>query len=295
MKNAASVLVVSYNTRELTVRAVASVIADPLVERVIVVDNASQDGSAEAVREAFPDVLVLSQEQNLGFAKGVNVGLRHVETAFVLLLNSDAVCDTSIAGLCMFLDQRPGVAAASPTVVDEDGNIQHVAQPEPSAWRVLLESTRAHKLLPPRTRGRVLLGPYWHYDEPVEVGWTWGTAVLLRMDAARQLGGLDERFFLYGEDVEWCVRARRAGWKISVTSEAMVRHLGAGSSPAHATVTERRIESVFRGLVPHVSRGRLVRLDLALRVGATIDRLVPRSRRGGYAAAHEALARVLDG
>lgn len=289
-----SVVIVSYNTREMTLQCVRSVVAETGVARVVVVDNASADGSAAALRAEFGDVTVVENDTNLGFAGGVNCGWLEVTTEFGLLLNSDAmVAPGAISALRSFLRDHPRAAAVSATIFGADGHVQHSAQRRARPWRVLLEASRLHKLLPAGRRGRVLLGPYWSYDRDVEVDWTWGTALMLRARAMHEVGGLDEDYFMYGEDVEWCLRARDRGWEIWQTSSAVVRHVGGASAADDPSLDRRRIDGVFRALVLRTPPAGVRRLELALRCAAAVDSVVGRAGPdNSYARSREALERV---
>jgi GT2 family glycosyltransferase len=228
-----SVTVVSWNTRDLLRRCLASLGAG--AERasleVIVVDNASADDSAGMVRREFPHVRLVENARNVGFAPACHQAWPLVQARHWMLLNPDAeVAPGTLDRLVSFLDAHPGVGAVSARLVDGDGHVQHSAQPPPSLARTALEALRLHKLLPRERRARWLLGPYWTYDRPVEVGWTWGTALAVRREAVLRAGPPDPSFVMYGEDLEWCLRLAAHGFAVWHCADATVVHHGQGSA-----------------------------------------------------------------
>ena len=216
-------VVVSYNTRDDLLRCLAALLApgEPEIE-VIVVDNASSDGSAEAVRAHFPAVRVIANPSNLGFSKANNIGLRAATAAYALLLNSD--CEV-----------RPGAVAAlaGPRHVGRDGSPQVSFGPNltPAAeWRQgrLVRGVRAGRA--EALREAAALG-----EREREPDWLSASCVLARRSALDAVGGFDELFFLYEEDVDLCLRIRRAGWRIVFTPAAeVVHHLGRSMETAPA-------------------------------------------------------------
>jgi N-acetylglucosaminyl-diphospho-decaprenol L-rhamnosyltransferase len=233
-----AVVIVSFNTREELPRCLRSLDAQaPKPGRVVVVDNASTDGSPEAVRRDFPTVLLLENDENLGFARAANRGLREARDPFVLFLNPDAeLAPGALETLAGLLDTRPEVGIVGPRTVGTDGTIQISSGPllTPRAeWaqRRLVGGVRA------RRPGALARAERIHGQEH-EPGWVSGACLLARREALLAVGGFDEAFFLYEEDVDLCLRVRRAGWRILFTPRAEVlHHLGrsvakAGPRPA---------------------------------------------------------------
>jgi len=236
-----AITLVSWNTREL-LRRCLSAIRDRGSRASVgirVVDNASQDGTLEMLRE-FPEVHVTANAENVGFARAANQSWHATSARYWLLLNPDAVPQPGcIDALVSFMDVHPRAGLVSPRILSAAGAPQYCAQPVPSVGRVLLEATRLHKLLPRATRARLLLSSYWPHDASVEVGWTWGTALMARREAVEQVGPLSEDFFMYGEDVEWCLRMRRADWEVWLCAEAAVIHEGGASAHQRWSSSER--------------------------------------------------------
>jgi GT2 family glycosyltransferase len=194
---------------------------------VVAVDNASPDESAAVFRSRFPTATVVASERNLGFAGGVNLAWPYVDGRYWLLLNPDTVVPQGL--LCRmveWLDDHPRVGVASPHLMGPDGRPVGTARRFPSIGLSALELTRLHLLLARQLRGRLFLGPYLRGLREVAADWVPGTAMFLRRSAVQEVGLLNETFFMYGEDVDYCWRARQHGWGVRVPSELVVQHLG---------------------------------------------------------------------
>jgi N-acetylglucosaminyl-diphospho-decaprenol L-rhamnosyltransferase len=252
-----TVTIVSYNTRDLLRACLASLAADRSAcsVEVHVVDNHSSDGSPELVRAAFPHARVIANRENVGFARANNQSWHLARGRYWLLLNSDAEVRPGVLdALVQFMDAHPRAGLASARLVNLDGSPQHCAQAVPGLARLLLEASRLHKLLPQSVRGRILLGPYWNYAQPVRVGWTWGTALIARRAAIEECGPLSEQFFMYGEDLEWCLRVRRRGWDVWFCPSAEVLHHGGQSPAGEAMPADRlkaRLDGIYRAVEVH--------------------------------------------
>ena len=277
--------IVSWNTQPLLRKCLDSLRSRPpkASMQLLVVDNASDDGSSELVLEEFPEARLIQNAENVGFARAVNQAWPHASGRYWLLLNSDTeVREGAVDALVAFMDRRPAAGLATARLVNVDGSPQHCAQAVPSTFRTLLETLRLHKLLPGRVRGRLLLGPYFAYDVEQQVGWTWGTALICRRQAVAEIGLLSERFFLYGEDVEWCLRMREAGWQVWFCPTAEVTHRGAGSAPAGQSDAMRRTlihQRIFEAVACHRSRAGMTALHAMSALSAGVEWLGARIRR----------------
>jgi GT2 family glycosyltransferase len=225
-----SVIIVSWNAREYLLKclgALAEELAD-VEHEVLVVDNASTDGSPEAVEAAWPGTTLVRRSTNLGFARANNVGLRRSAGQYLLLVNSDVdVRPGSVKRLRAFLEQNPSVGIAGPRVLNADGTLQRSCRRRPSLTRCLARALALDGVFPGLT--------YCPHDAAGAVDVLSGCCWMVRREALEQVGPLDETFFMYYEDVDWCKRFADAGWGVAYVPEAEVTHYG-GASSANAPV-----------------------------------------------------------
>jgi GT2 family glycosyltransferase len=224
---------------------------------VIAADNASPDDSVAAVESAFPNATIVRMEDNLGFAGGVNRTWSHVTGRYWMLLNPDTLVPPgALRELVSWMDAHPEVAIASPALADVDGgNVRAAVHALPSATLVATEVLRLHKLLPAQRRAHLLQGAYWPVrQDGVDVGWVPGTAMVIRREAAERVGLPDEDFFLYGEDIDWCWRMHKAGWRIGYCGSVVVRHAESdttnrefGASNTQRRIAKTELEATRRG------------------------------------------------
>jgi GT2 family glycosyltransferase len=232
-----SVTIVLHNSEEGLEACLAAIrpeLEDGFAE-LVAVDNASPDASVEVVRREAPGAEVVSSHSNGGFAAGANLAWPRARGRYWMLLNPDVVLDSGgLRALAEWMDTHPTIGLASAELSDATGGGPHSAgRAMPAAWRKLLEASRLHRAIPRRLRGRLLRGAYWMGGDQLDAGWVPGTALIVRRDAIESAGLLDESFFLYGEDIEWCGRMQRAGWGVGVCSGVRARH--DGSASAHET------------------------------------------------------------
>jgi GT2 family glycosyltransferase len=235
-----SFIIVNWNGGELLRRCVESVVASPpsVTFEVIVVDNDSSDESiarlreGDAARALGTRLRVVENEENLGFGRANNQAFALTRAPLLFLLNPDTEVTTgSVDKLIAAVRSGGRTGMAGPKLLNADGSVQvSVWRGDFSAWEVLLTGFRLHKLLPRRARGELLLAEHWDYSRRREVGMLSGAAMLVRREVVDEVGGFDERFHMYGEDNEWCLRIRRAGWRLLFEPDAVVTHLGAASS-----------------------------------------------------------------
>jgi N-acetylglucosaminyl-diphospho-decaprenol L-rhamnosyltransferase len=243
--------VVTWNTAELTCTALRRLLdTDQGVElRVLVHDNASSDGTVQALRERVPEAEVEAGDANLGFARGMNALLARSDAPWFLPLNSDAWPEPhAIARMLATAERHPRCAAVAPRIERPDGELEHSTNPFPSLSVAALTATAVYHRIAKRTAWRKQLFGVWQHDVEREVDWAVGAALLMRRDAVDEIGGFDERFFMYAEDVEWCWRARRRGWEIWFTPDALIRHIGnaSGAQNYGRRRTEAWIANTYR-------------------------------------------------
>jgi N-acetylglucosaminyl-diphospho-decaprenol L-rhamnosyltransferase len=262
-----SVVLVSYNTRELLLAALASVVSDG-AEEVVVVDNASVDGSAEAVRSAFPRVKVLENPDNPGYGAAANQGVSACSATFVLLLNSDTVVRPgALRTLADYLERHPRAGLAGPRLENPDGTLQRSCFDFLGTARLAVEKSPLGRWLAsvPLIRDRWLIhhGPH---DRPRTAPWVLGAALCLRREAFEAVGGFDTGFFLYAEEVDLCYRLWQAGWEVHFAPVATVVHVGgASSAPRRAEMEVQRVDSARRFYRRHYSPLRVAVLDGLIR------------------------------
>jgi GT2 family glycosyltransferase len=245
-----SVIIVSYNTRELLRECIESILCeqgDGLGVEVIVVDNASADGSAAMVAERFPQVRLIANPDNRGFGAACNQGLEVAQGRYALILNADIRAQPgALQRLVEFMDAHPDAAVCGGQLRYPDGRIQPSCARELTLWWVFCEQSLLAKLFP-RTR---LFGGYWrtHWDfsATIETEQVMGACMMLRRPFPR----LDEDYFLYCEDTDLCYRVRQAGGRIYYVHDAVfVHHLGASGEPQRAQMViyyNRGKERYFR-------------------------------------------------
>lgn len=235
-----SVVIVSYRSRALLGECLdsvrASLVASGLAGEVVVVENGSPDGTAELVREQYPWVRLVVNAENRGFAAAANQGMRLARGRVIVLLNPDTrVVGDALGRLVRFLERHPTVGVAGPRLRFPDGRTQPSRRRFPTLLTGFLEST----LVQDYWRANRVLARYYvadrSEDELQEVDWLVGACLAIRREALRSVGLLDERFFLYSEEVEWFWRLRRAGWRVVYLPDAEVVHVeGASSEPESA-------------------------------------------------------------
>jgi GT2 family glycosyltransferase len=222
--------VVTWNTRDLTVSALEHLleVTGDLDVRVLVRDNASSDGTAEAIAAAFPQVDVDAGDENLGFAAGMNTLLARSDAPWFLVLNSDAWPEPgAVEALVAAAGREPRAAIVAPRLVRPDGAVEESTHRFPSLRLAGVQASAAYRL--PGVGDRYLIPGYWRFDEHRDVDWVVGAAWLVRREALDDIGLLDERYFMYVEDLDWCWRASRRGWKVVFEPTAVVVHVGNAS------------------------------------------------------------------
>jgi GT2 family glycosyltransferase len=224
-----SVVVVTHNGHELALRTLRSAMAHTGSASVewFVVDCGSTDGTPESIAAAFPEVRVF-RCPNVGFAAGNNVALPHTRGRYVLLLNPDVeMAEGTLGELVELLDERPEVGAASIVHLDGSGRLLFSMRRFPTPLRKLGEALALERWTPLKTRQEVDTCAD-HYRDERPADWVVGAFMVVRREALEQVGPLDERFFLYAEEKDWCYRIRQAGWDIRHLPGLAMVHLGSG-------------------------------------------------------------------
>jgi len=195
------------------------------------VDNASSDGSVEIVRTEFPQVTLVENSENKGFAAANNQGMAMAKGRYVLLLNSDTVIlGNAISKTVKFADDHPEAAVVGCRALNAGGTLQLTCFMFPSVLNMLLSASYLYKVFAnSKFFGREHM-TWWDRDSVREVDVVTGCFMLVRREAIEQVGVMDEQFFMYGEETDWCYRFNKAGWKVMFTPDAQIIHLGGQSS-----------------------------------------------------------------
>jgi GT2 family glycosyltransferase len=228
-----SIIIVNWNTRQLLADCINDVksYTHDLTYEIIVVDNASSDGSQEMVRATFPDVHLIANNENVGFARANNQAIRCSRGRYVLLLNSDAfVRDQTIAQTVAFMDAHPAAGMVGCKLRYADGRLQPSCTTFPTLFTELLIATQLERLFPKSRLFGAYRMTYWDFNDIREVDVIMGAYMLVRATAIEQLGMLDESYFMYSEEVDWCYRFKQNGWKVYFYPYVETIHLWGGSS-----------------------------------------------------------------
>jgi GT2 family glycosyltransferase len=251
-----SIVIVSYNSRELLHDCLLSIEAEPR-EQVIVVDNTSSDGSIEMVKRDFPWVKLILNPKNNGYGAAANLAIESCSSKYVLLLNSDTLIKTGTLELLTdYLDQHPHVAIAGPQLLNIDGTPQSSYFEFPTPLQTLLKETSLSRFVrrsSPESNGSLA------------VPWVLGAALVIRRVAFEAVGGFDESFFMYFEEVDLCYRLDHAGWQTHFVPEASVMHVGAASTKRHrANMLKQFYKSLGQFYQQHYSSRAKIELKFVL-------------------------------
>ena len=270
----ATVVVVTYDAMPWIERCLESVSQS----RVLVVDCGSRDGTVTAVRSRFPGVTLVEVE-NRGLGAAWNVGLRAVESRYALLLNADAwLVGDALARLVAFADEHREAAIVAPRLLNPNGSLQRSVRGFPTLWRLATEYLFLRKLAP---RSRLLNSFYgggFEYDAPRSVEFVMGACMLVRREAVGQVGYLDEDYFLFSEETDWCFRFRAAGWKIFFDPDAECVHVGGASHAGRLYRENLRGHLLF--FWKHRGRAQAERARKLLLLGTRLRGVLYRGERG---------------
>lgn len=233
-----SIIIVSWNAKAHLRECMASLAStsNKVAQEIIVVDNGSSDGSAETVESEFPKVKLLRNEENLGFARANNIGIRASIGRYVCFVNSDVVVlDGCIENLMEFMNQNHYIGMVGPRVLNPDRTLQVSCRHFPSVWNNICQAAGLNKLFPRLAFFSEPLMKYWAHDEIRKVDVLSGCFWMVRREALEKVGLLDEDFFIYGEDIDWCKRFQQAGWDVMFYPGAEAVHFG-GASSANAPI-----------------------------------------------------------
>lgn len=228
-----SIIIVNWNVKDLLKICLQSACkpSPGLTTEIIVVDSASADGSPQMVQKEFPQICLIASNENIGYAKGNNVGINAAQGRYLLLLNPDTVVEKdALSCLIDYMDAHPAVGAAGPQLLWPDGAVQSSRRRFPTLGSLFWESTLLGQWFP---NNRHVQNYHFTDQSPDKiqlVDWVVGAALLIRREAWQQTGPIDESFFMYFEETDWCRRCAEAGWKIHYMPQAKITHYEGKSS-----------------------------------------------------------------
>jgi GT2 family glycosyltransferase len=241
-----SIVIVSWNARQYLRECLQSLrmATGKLSAEIIVVDNASSDGTADMVRSEFPEVQFIDTGNNLGFSCGNNLGVKLAKGKYICLVNPDVnVPPSCLPKMFSFMQQNPGIGLLGPKMLDADGIARRSGMRFPTLWGVLLRSLAADTWMKGRASSANWLMNDFQFDQLRDMdvlnGWFW----MARREAVSHVGLLDVNFFMYGEDMDWCKRFHENGWRVVFYPEAEATHYGGGCSandPLRFSVEQQR-------------------------------------------------------
>jgi N-acetylglucosaminyl-diphospho-decaprenol L-rhamnosyltransferase len=239
-----SIIIVSWNVAALLQACLDSILTSVPDEQqsrleIIVVDSASTDDTANMIRQHYPQVRLLPQTENVGFSRGNNIGMQAAQGRYLFLLNPDTeIIGDALAQMIAFMDADPDVGIIGPHTLNSDGTTQSTRRHFPTFLIGLLESTWLQPLAP-----KSVMDYYYFVDgadenDTLEVDWVQGSAVMARREVYEQIGGMDEGYFMYSEELDWCKRAKDIGWRVVYFGGAQIVHHGGKSSEQATTRTQ---------------------------------------------------------
>ena len=276
-----SIIVINFNRRQKLSECLNSIreAVTQFDHELLVVDNASRDGSVAMVRENFPQALLTQNEKNVGFSRAVNQGLREAKGDYFLCLNNDSwLYPQSLDRILLWMEAHPDVGIVGGKILNADGSLQFSARSFPTFAAALFNRTSLLTQLFPQNRfSRRYLLSDWDHTQIREVDWVSGSFLAIRRKTCEVIGFLDEQFFLFCEDVDWCLRAKQAGWKVTYLPDAVAIHsMEKRDNPYQAALAHH--QSMFRFYRKHLRRSPLldpfVGIGVGLRAAVVLSRLL---------------------
>jgi GT2 family glycosyltransferase len=260
-----STIIVNYRSRRALLDCLGSLQMDAagFEHEIVVVDNDPSDGTLEVLAERFPKVRGIANAENVGFARAVNQGIAATTGEFVMTLNPDCFIERgSLAALAGYLRAHPRAGVVGPRMIGRDGRLQYSARSFPDHLTFLFNRYSLLSLLFPRNRWtrRYLLSD-WDHASVRSVDWLSGACLMVRRSAIEQVGPMDEAYFMFNEDVDWCRRMKQAGWDVVYVPDALVHHdIGASRKRVAARVIVERHRGMIHYFHKHHPANPLVTL-----------------------------------
>lgn len=212
-----SVIIVTWNTKDFLCNCIRSIKENTkkIIYEIIVIDNFSSDGSPEMVEEKFPEIILIKNKINIGYGRASNQGLAAAQGKYVLILNSDIkINQNCLDDMLDFMEKNPAIGASSCKLTFSDGKLQHSCRKFPTFKTFFLMLLGLRFLFPKMKPFRKYLMLDWDHSEIKKVDQIMGSFMFIRSDVIEEVGGFDERFWMYFEEVDLCLRINKAGWKI---------------------------------------------------------------------------------
>ena len=282
-----TISIVNWNTKDELRECLQSLLSqnNSLCFEIIVVDNASSDGSSEMVQSEFgDDVTLISNTKNLGFGAAHNQSIRRANGRYIFILNPDSRLQEYdvLEKMAEYMDANADIGMLGPKILNPDGTLQYSARRFPTMFAAAFRHTIFGKLFPKNRYVREYLMTDWAHDQVTDVDWLSGSALLVRRETIEQIGLLDERFFMYCEDVDWCKRAHLGGWRVVYFPMTTVYHrIGAASDQNAIAMIKQHHKSMLRYFLKYESRSPrivlapLVIVALWIRTRSRINQIRP--------------------
>ncbi|HEX8551502.1 MAG TPA: glycosyltransferase family 2 protein [Abditibacteriaceae bacterium] len=287
-----SVVILNWNACDFLVDALRSIVSQNWRRaiEIIVVDNNSQiDKSVETVRREFPEITLIAHNENIGFARGNNLGFEKARGRHILFLNPDTIVhDGALDALCDWMDAHPDVGACGPKLLNTDGSLQPSCRAFPSVGAGFFRNTFLGRMFPSNPWTRAYLMEGFTHDKEADVDWLSGSALCVRREAFEKIGGWDADYFMYCEDVDLCFRLKEAGFRrVYVPSATITHHIGASSDWAQGAMIRQHHGSMLLFFRKHYMKGTRIllfpfaALGIGLRATGAMFKLYRRYLRGG--------------
>lgn len=239
-----SIIIVSWNVENLLRKCLKSIYNDPIgnLSEVFVIDNISKDKTVEMVKREFPQVKLIANQENLGFAKANNQGIKLATGEYILFLNPDTeLFPNTISKSIEFMSSHPDCGIMGPQMLYSDRSPQPSVRRFPTIWPILLMLIKAPKLIKNIKSINRYLATDFDYFKTQEVDQVMGAYMMTRKELIDRIGIMDEKFFIWFEEVDFCLRARRAGYKIYYNPEVKIIHYGGKSFAQEKVITKQKI------------------------------------------------------
>jgi len=251
-----SVIVINYNTRQLTMQCLESIYAksEGLSFEVILVDNASVECDPEEFKQAYPQIHLIKSPTNTGFSGGNNLGIQASKGDYVLLLNSDTeLINNAFLYALNIMKADPEIGVLSGQLQYPDGRLQYPASAVPNIGLELVQILRIFPLLPKSVRQRIYMSDQWDHTKETDAEWVWGAFFMVPRYVLNQLPGglLPHDFFMYVEDMQWCIKIRNLGFRIHYSPIPKCIHYIGGSADKRQKSAEELLEADFKKAIPN--------------------------------------------